>query len=197
MMDFSTRCLKKRPKQPWAALGLWLCGFFLSWAVWAGEAEIRSVALTPSDDFYILDTDVALELTPQLEDVVSRGVPLYFVAEFELSRRRWYWLDEKVAEKTLVYRLSYSALTRQYRLTSGVLHQNFASLHEALRTLTRIRNWGIIERNAIKPGENYNARVRFRLDMTQLPKPFQVSALGNRDWNVATDWLNWIWVAPK
>jgi hypothetical protein len=27
------------------------------------------------------------------------------------------------------------------------------------------------------------------LDLSKLPKPFQVNALNNRDWNVSSDWL--------
>src|SRR2546430_10077923 len=43
------------------------------------------------------------------------GVPLYFRVDFELKRPRWYWVDEKAASKRLQLRLSYHALSRQYR----------------------------------------------------------------------------------
>ncbi|WP_374264662.1 DUF4390 domain-containing protein [Zoogloea sp.] len=161
----------------------------------ASDAEIRAAALQPSDDQYILNADIAAELTPLLADVVGRGVSLYFIAEFELSAPRWYWLDEEIATRSLTYRLSYQSLTRQYRLTTGALHQNFGSLDEALRTMLRIRNWGVADRGSLRVGRSYNAALRFRLDVGELPKPLQVSALGRKDWNLATDWYRWTFVA--
>lgn len=163
----------------------------------AAEAEIRAASLLLNDDQYVLNADIAAELTPLLSDVVARGVSLYFVTEFELSAPRWYWLDEEIVSKTLTYRLSYQSLTRQYRLTTGALHQNFSSAEEALRTMLRIRSWGVADRAALKAGRSYNAALRFRLDVGELPKPLQVSAFGRKDWNLGSDWYRWTYVAGR
>lgn len=201
MMDSSTRCSRKLPDQRrrflrhTLALGLAARVGLEAGPVRAAEAEIRNVALTQGDEQYVLHADIIAELTPLLADVVSRGVSLYFVTEFELSASRWYWLDEEISTRTLTYRLSYQSLTRQFRLTTGALHQNFGSLDEALRTMLRIRNWGVAERNALRVGRSYNAALRFRLDVGELPKPLQVSAFGSKDWNLSSDWYRWTFVA--
>src|SRR6266403_2210411 len=83
-----------------------------------------------------------------VEDVLVNGVPLYFRVDFELKRPRWYWFDEKAAFKRLQLRLSYHALSRQYRLSTGLLQQNFATLEEALNVLKRLRNWLGVDRTA-------------------------------------------------
>jgi hypothetical protein len=158
----------------------------------AAEIEVTNPQLAAGDDGYVLSADFRLELTPRLEEAVTKGVVLYFVAEFELTRERWYWLDEKLSTRSLTYRLSYHALTRQYRLSTGGLHQSFATLSEAVQVLARLRNWGVIERgDKVKPGETYDAALRLRLDVNQLPRPFQITALGNKDWNLASDWKVW------
>jgi len=202
MTDSSTRSSRKPPdrhRRRWLtgalATGLVTGLGLVPGAARAAEAEIRNVALLPSDDQYILTADVVAELTPLLADVVGRGVSLYFITEFELTAPRWYWLDEEIVTRTLTYRLSYQSLTRQYRLTTGALHQNFTSLDEAMRTMLRIRNWGIADKAALKAGRSYNAALRFRLDVGELPKPLQVSALGRKDWNLASDWYRWSFVA--
>src|SRR5215510_13849325 len=82
----------------------------------AEDIEARDVALHSVEEGLVLDADFAFELTPRLADVVSNGVPLYFSVEFELTRRRWYWFDDTAASKRLQLRLSYHALSRQYRL---------------------------------------------------------------------------------
>jgi hypothetical protein len=113
------------------------------------------------------------------------------VVDFDLSRSRWYWLDEQVASRSQTYQLSYHALTRQYRLSSGALHQSFTSLDDAQRILSRLRNWQVIDKGVARADQTYFAAVRMRLDLTQMPKTFQVNALANRDWNLSSDWVRW------
>ena len=202
MTDSSTPCSRKPPERRRFIGGVVALAAASSLGLaptpaTAAEAEIRNVALMLADDTYVLNADIVAELTPLLADVVARGVSLYFVTEFELAAPRWYWLDEEIVTKSLTYRLSYQSLTRQYRLTSGALHQNFGSLEEALRTMLRIRNWSVAERAALRVGRSYNAALRFRLDVAELPKPLQVSALGRKDWNLSSDWYRWTFAAGR
>ena len=164
--------------------------------VQAGSIEPKRAALTPGDDGYTLSAEFALDLGNRLEDAVARGVPLYFNLEFVLERNRKYWVNEHVAARSLTYRLSFSSLTRQYRLTTGNLHQNFGSLQEALRVVGRIAALPVVEKDAIKAGESYEAAVRLGLDRSQLPKPFQVDAITDRALQVETKVLRWNFVAP-
>lgn len=160
----------------------------------AAEIEIGNPQIVAGDDGFVLSADFNFELNQRLEEAVAKGVVLYFVTEFELTRPRWFWLDEKVLSRSQTVRLSYHALTRQYRLSKGGLHQSFDSLSEAMRVLSHLRNWVVIEKtenNLVRAGDTYTAALRLRLDITQLPRPFQISALGNRDWNLSSDWKTW------
>ena len=107
---------------------------------------MRDVALRSVDEGLALDADFAFELTPRLAEVVANGVPLYFRVDFELTRSRWYWFDETAASRRLQLRLSYHALSRQYRLSTGALQQSFPTLEEALDVLKRVRNWLVVDR---------------------------------------------------
>ena len=136
----------------------------------------------------VLNATFEFEMPQTLEEAVQKGIAVYFNIEFELFRKRWYWLDRKISSSTLTYRLSYSPLTRQYRLARGGLSQPFDSLEEALGLLKSVRQWKVIEPGVISPRDSYEAQVRMRLDVTQLPKPFQVNAITSREWNLASDW---------
>lgn len=140
-MAFSTACSKSVIRR----LRLWLLTLaFLPALAWAAEIDIANPQLLAGDDGYVLSADFKFELNPRLEEAVTKGVALYFVADFELTKARWYWLDEKLVSRSQTYRLSYNALTRQYRLSVGSgLHQSFPSLSDALQVLTRLRNWGL------------------------------------------------------
>lgn len=157
----------------------------------AAGVTLRDVRLDHGDDGYQLSTDVSIALSPRLAEAVTRGVALYFVLEFEISRPRWYWLDEDVVERSQTYRLSYHALTRQYRVSTGALHQSFDTLDEALKLIGRLRSWHVVDYDRLRAGESYVASLRLRLDVTQLPKPFQLSAMSNRDWTLESEWQRW------
>jgi hypothetical protein len=171
----------------WLALALALCAP----GALADEIETRDARLVGADDGILLSADFEFELTSRLEDALAKGVPLYFVVEFELYRPRWYWLDERVVTTTRTTRLSFHALTRTYRLTTGALHQSFATLDEALRALSTVRGWQVLAKDALQPDTSYVAYTRMRLDTALLPKPFQVSALANRDWTLGAQWKKW------
>lgn len=191
------RCWKSRPSLAGWFLGLALAAL-LSIASLAGAAEIKvkHAEISPGEESWLLDAEFAVDLSQRLEEVVAHGVPLYFVAEFTLTKTRWYWIDEHVAGKKQTWRLAYHALTRQYRLSTGALHQNFATLEEALGVLARLRNWPVADRGALKAGETHNAALRLMLDLTQLPKPLQVGAIGNKDWNLPAEVKRWSFTPP-
>ena len=154
----------------------------------ADEIEVADARLSSTEDGVVMNADFAFDLNPRRAEIVTHGVPLYFVVEFELTRPRWYWFDEKAAAKRIQLRLSYHPLSRHYRLSTGVLQQNFTTLEEALNILRRVRNWQVLERPAALADANYEAAVRMRLDVALLPKPFQLSAITSRDLNLESPW---------
>ena len=174
-------------------LGRWLfavVGLMLFALVAQAEnIEVRSAAINLRDDAYALDADFDITLTPTLEDILSKGVAINFLLELDLIRPRWYWLNEKITSITQQYKLSYNSLTRQYRISLGTLFQNFATVDEAVRFIGRVRNLPVAEKSLLQAGSSYQAAVRMRLDVSQLPRPFQITALGSRDWNLNSDWF--------
>ncbi|HEY5898271.1 MAG TPA: DUF4390 domain-containing protein [Burkholderiales bacterium] len=163
----------------------------------ADEIDVRDARLRAVEDGLVLDADFDFDLTQRLSEVVSNGVPLYFRVDFELSRRRWYWFDETAAAKRLQLRLSYHALSRQYRLSTGLLQQSFATLDEALNVLKHVRNWLVVERTVTFADADYDAGVRMRLDTSLLPKPFQLSALTSRELQLESQWLRFTVRSPR
>jgi hypothetical protein len=164
--------------------------------VLADDIEVTEARLSATEEGVILAADFAFELGPRLAEVVTNGVPLYFVVEFELTRPRWYWFDEKTAARRLQLRLSYHPLSRQYRLSTGVLQQNYPTLEEALKVLRRVRNWLVVDRSIGLAEANYEAAVRMRLDVALLPKPFQLSAITSRELNLESTWKRFTFRPP-
>jgi len=179
-------------------LGL-LCLTASLWLPFAPAARgdtiaVKSAELRAEDENYVLNAQFDVIFNPTLEEALQKGVSLYFVLEFELSRPRWYWLDEKVVTESVQYRISYSPLTRQYRVATGLLGQQFESLEEVEHLLSRVVSRPVIALDALTKGARYDAAVRLRLDVTQLPKPFQINALASRDWSLQSEWYRWSFV---
>lgn len=190
-MDFFTRCLPKT-SGAWLALCVVLvlaCVPLPALAAQGEGIEVRRASVTHTDEGYILQGEFDIKLTPVLDDALHKGVPLYFVLEFDLIRSRWYWTNERLATLQQPQRLSYNTLTRQYRVGVGALYQNFSTLKEALDYMSRVRRRLDIEPGALRKDTTYNAVLRLRLDTTQLPKPFQLHT--GRDWGINSESYRW------
>ncbi|BEV13286.1 DUF4390 domain-containing protein [Herbaspirillum sp. DW155] len=171
----------------------WLLALLLACstlAARAAEITVNQASIEASDEGYRLSVSYDFDLNRGLEDALSRGVPLYFTTDVQLTRRRWYWFDETSVSSSRTLRLSYNVLTRQYHTAiSGQLQQSFTNLDDALTLIRRPPRWIIADNNTLKAGETYQVGLRMRLDVAQLPKPFQVNALNNSDWRLSSDWI--------
>lgn len=160
----------------------------------AAGIEITHVGIESNEAGYRLSASFDVELNRGLEEALHRGIPLYFTTEVEMSRPRWYWFDEQAVSATHTVRLSYNVLTRQYSTgIPGSLQQNFSTMEDALFVIRRPGRWAIADAGELKQGVTYTVAVRMMLDTSQLPKPFQVNALNNRDWRLASDWKRFLY----
>ena len=191
MTAFFTRCCKKHNLLSVLVALAFALTLVAAPAAAAEGIEVRRAALVPAEEGYFLEADFEITLNATLDEALHKGVPLYFLLEFEVIRPRWYWLNEKVFNTQQQYRLSYNALTRQYRIGVGALYHNFDSMSEALDFLSRVRRRQVLEPGVLAKGNTYIAGVRMRLDVSQLPKPFQLNALASRDWNLGSEWHRW------
>ncbi len=159
-------------------------------AAHAGGITVEKAELRRVDSNYQPVADFTVTLNPNVEQALTHGVALYFISEFSLVRHRWYWLNTVMAQDEQIVKLSYNALTRQYRLTHGSLFQNFNNLDDALHTLGH-QSFNPFPASSLRSGVGYSATVRMRLDLTQLPKPLQINALVNTDWDMDSDLYLW------
>jgi hypothetical protein len=160
-----------------------------STAVNAEGIKIKSFELEKVDSDWLLNASFQIELSPGLEDAVQKGVVLYFQTDFELTRSRWYWFDEKAIFVQRQTRLSYQPLTQQYRIASDGFIFSAKTIAEALQATGTIGGWRVVDNSQLDSSKTYMASLRMALDLGKLPKPFQVNALNNREWNVSSEWV--------
>lgn len=197
MMAFFTHCSAKS-NRPLAWLALALCALLITaQPLYAAEgvgvqmAEIRAV-----NEGYELTAQFVINPSRTLEEALEKGVALHFVAELEVMRPRSWWFNETIGEAARRMRIYYNFLLRRYVVDSGYTTQTAATLDEALALLGRVEHWQILEKGALKTGQRYEARLRFRMDASQLAKPLQMGAIASGKWDLQSGWYEWKFDAP-
>jgi Domain of unknown function (DUF4390) len=172
----------------WRGLKLWMVSVVLGWACALASApgvELATLQLNRQDGQLTLDFSAKITLPRTVEDALQRGVPVYFVAQAEVFRSRWYWRDERVARVARSWRIAYQPLTATWRLSLGGLNQSYATLPETLMAISRISNWKLAELSQLESG-NY-VEFSYRLDNTQLPSPMQIGLGGPAGWALGVE----------
>lgn len=165
--------------------GLWVGGLAAAGRAEASEAELTTFEVLRDEDGVFLNYVVNFELGKGPEDALAKSVPLFFVAEAEIFRDRWYWRDRRVAHATRVWKIVYQPLTSTYRVTTvGGLSQNHPTREEALVAISRGSRWKVAEPGQVDDGRHY-LEFNYRLDITLLPRPMQIGISGNPDWQLS------------
>lgn len=183
---------------PWWLLACSLAFLSALPSAWAQTPaiELTELRIERQDSALVLSSNVRLELGSAVEEALLKGVAIHFVVEATFMRERWYWYDTRVTGSARHYRLAYQPLTRRWRLSTsseamgsaasaGSLSQQFESLADALSAIRRNLNWKVAEVSELDADTKYLMNFQFRIDTSQLPRPFQITAGGQNEWNLA------------
>ena len=163
---------------------LWLGALAAPGGVRAAEAELTAFDVSRDEDGVYLNYAVNFELGKGVEDALVKSVPLFFVAEAEVFRDRWYWRDRRIAHTVRVWKIVFQPLTSTYRVTTvGGLSQNYPTRDEALFALSRSSRWKIADAGQLDDGHHY-VEFTYRLDITLLPRPMQIGISGQSGWQL-------------
>ncbi|MDO9437930.1 DUF4390 domain-containing protein [Hydrogenophaga sp.] len=183
----------------WRVLGVaWVLAWLVLWPAHAQSPRVQQLTLQRTPEALYLSARMELQPATEVEDALYKAVPLYFVWHADIYRYRWYWADKRVASATRTLRLAYQPLTRRWRMSVSTdtaaglggaglqyaLHQNFDSLNEALAGVGRIVRWKLTDANRLEPGVDHEVAFSFRLDLSLLPRPFQIGMGNQPEWTV-------------
>ena len=204
-MAFTTHCWKNFLRLESLFLsglkrGRWLClGLSLTLASVAQAdtpVELQGLKLERQDTALYMSGAWQFEMPAALEDALLKGITLYFVTDVEISQERWYVYNQRVARAERHVRLFYQPLTRRWRVNispqpfnvSGLgmsLGQSYDTAEEAMAAVRRIVQWRIANAADYNPDAKQTISINFKLDLKQLPRPLQIGAAGQSDWNIS------------
>lgn len=157
-------------------------GLLVLLSVRAAEPELTNFEIQHAEEGVLLTYAVNIDLSRSVDDALSKAVPLYFVAEAEIFRERWYWRDLRVANAVRTWRVVFQPLTSTYRVTFAGRSQNYTSREEALTAISRGARWKVAEPGQIEDGSRHYVEFSYRLDTSLLPRPMQIGIGGQADW---------------
>ena len=174
-------------------LAFWLLAMPLAQA--QNAVDLQQLRADRAGGEVLVSASVVFELPAVVEDALLKGIPLFFMLEADLLQERWYWTDKRVTGVQRQLRLAYQPLTRRWRVNATTapggdssqglaLSQNFDSLAEALATVKKISRWKVSDLGESESSAKYRVEFRFRLDLGQLPRPFQIGAIGQSEWDI-------------
>ena len=166
------------------ALAVLLCGLLWLPPARAQSVELATLRTSKDEGALTLEFVARVTLPRAVEDALQRGVPIYFMAEAQLLRNRWYWRDERVARVSRSWRLIFQPLTNVWRVSLGGLNQSYPSLAEAMAALSSSGGWKLTELSQLDNDKGYYLEFNYRLDTSQLPGPMQFGLGGQGDWAV-------------
>jgi hypothetical protein len=168
----------------------------LAQPAWADNVNALRAEAELVDGQLAISTRFGIKLPSGLSQALTQGVPLTFRLEFELTRPRFtaYYLDVSqwfAPHASMVFKLSYQPLTDRYRVAIGSFANYYPNLNDAMRAIGAIQSWRVLNPGTLSGDtpDQVAGRVRLVLDISELPKPFQLNALGSSDWTLASNWI--------
>jgi hypothetical protein len=157
--------------------------------------ELQGLKFERQDTALYMSANWRFDLPSALEDALLKGITLYFVTEVEINQERWYFYNQRLAQAERHVRLFYQPLTRRWRVNispqpfnaSGLgmsLGQSYDTAEEAIGAVRRIVQWRIANATDYNPEAKQTISINFKLDIKQLPRPLQIGAAGQSDWNI-------------
>lgn len=188
MTAFIMHCCKKIKQFLLVCL---IASFAMSASAGNSSMNIRSAELVAQDDAYMLNADVDIKFSNEIEQAIVKGFELNFLVEFQLFSPRKYWFDDEISTVTREITLSYHALSRQYLLVQDGQQKTFVTLDEASDELSDISNLKVLKKSAVEKGGSYKAVLLMRLDHKKLPKALQLDTAGLDEWKISSQRFEW------
>ncbi len=157
--------------------------------------ELQGLKFERQDTALYMSAQWRFDLPSALEDALLKGITLYFVTEVEINQERWFVYNQRVAQAERHVRLFYQPLTRRWRVNISPqpfngsslgmsLGQSYDTAEEAMGAVRRIVQWRIANAADYNPEAKQTISINFKMDLKQLPRPLQIGAAGQSDWNI-------------
>lgn len=157
------------------------------------HAQVLQVNISREQNEYFLTANFAYQLSPQANEALQNGVPLFWCLKIKVQKEKTFWFNQTLLEHTIRYRLQYHALLKMYQLKNENTNiiNNFSSLNAALNTMATMRDFPLIAQQALSRNKSYLITIKVVFEDEKLPLPLQTQVLANKQWQLSSAWTRW------
>ncbi len=156
-------------------------------------AEVKQAEVSVRNGEYILAAYLGYHLSPQANDALQNGVPLFWSIKIKLQQQHDFWLNKTLSKQTLRYRLQYHALLNMYRVrneNTGIMN-SFSTLSAALNAMATVRDLPLMATKDLLPNVHHLVAIKVLFEDDALPLPLQTQVIANPQWQLSSDWTQW------
>jgi hypothetical protein len=159
----------------------------------ATDIRIETSSMRVVNEVYVVDATLRCTLGEEAIQALESGVPITFVIEITLQRKRDFLWDAAVTTVRQQYRLQHHALSEQHLLVNSTTgtRRSFSNLEDAVDALEHLTAIPLIEADKLDPSETYIAQMRASLDIEALPTPMRPLAYLSPEWWISSPWHQW------
>ncbi len=157
------------------------------------KAEVKHAETNVQHGEYVLVADLDYHLSPQAQEALENGVPLFWRIEVKLQKQRDYFWNKTELKQILRYRLHYHALLNMYRVrneNTGAVN-SFSTLSAALNNMGTIRDFLLISTKNLTSQTLYAVAIKVYFEDGELPLPLQTQVIANPQWQLSSEWTLW------
>ena len=150
-------------------------------------------------DLLLLNLVVDSEIPNYISIAVDQGFAVPIMFEVEIRSEKRYWFDDRIVSLKQQYRLHHLPMLDSFvvfDVNSSERHY-FDDRKAAVQFIEVVYNYPMLDINNLAADKNYYARVRFGIDTDELPLPLKSSSLWDNDWNLKSDWYEWVIERPE
>lgn len=162
-----------------------------SYADSGSHLKIKQAALSKAQSQLVLNAEVDIDFSDEIEQALRKGFTLRYLLEFQLALPVKYWFNDEIVTITEKIDLSYHPLARQFLVVQDGVGQSFQNLDSVAKAFKRIQPVDIIALDVLEKDAPYEAVLLMRLDVKALPKTLQERAANSSAWDMTSQRYEW------
>ena len=181
---------------PHLSMASLLLGLLISLPVIATENSefiVQEAGFTLDDTMLVLASEVKIELPNYINIAINQGFAVPLMFEVQILAFRKYWFDQKIVRLKQQYQIHYLPMLSSYvvfDLNTGQ-RRYYDKLSDAVQNLEAVYNYPMLDVNNLGYNRKFYARMRFGIDIEELPVPLKSSSLWNNNWALQSEWYEW------
>ncbi|MDX8409844.1 MAG: DUF4390 domain-containing protein [Mariprofundales bacterium] len=148
---------------------LWLMTLMVSGAGFAAAIEdgVKPPLLAFKIDAQVVRCDAGpVGDTKALTSMLQQGASVRMTWSFSIARKRQYWLNATVGELLVARVVTSDLISRRWHLQDTITGMDVVTgdIERAIRFLTELHDFPLIDRSLLSPQEDYRVRLTLHVD---------------------------------